>query len=51
MKFKQIYISYSNLHKETAIPFFKKKFLHKFLYKFYTNSYTNPLLREIDNIT
>ena len=44
MKFKQIYIFYSNLHKKTGIRFFKKKFLHKCMFKI-------PLWREIDNIT
>ena len=29
MKFKQIYILYSNLHKKTGIWFFLEKFLHK----------------------
>ena len=55
MKFKQIYIFYSNLHRKTCIRFFKNKFSHKFLHKSYTNSYTNsyanPLWREIDDIT
>ena len=44
MKHKQIYILYLNLHKETGIRFFKKKFLHKYLFKI-------PLRREIDNVT
>ena len=44
MKFKQIYILYSNLHKKTDIRFFWKKFLHKYLFKV-------PLWREIDNAT
>ena len=44
MKFKQIYILYSNLHKKTGIRFFKKKFLHKCMFKI-------PLWREIDNVT
>ena len=33
MKFKQIYIFYSDVQKKTGIQFFKKKFLHKFLNK------------------
>ena len=44
MKFKQIYISYLNLHKKQVFNFFKKKFLHKYLFKV-------PLWREIDNVT
>ena len=41
MKFKQIYILYSNLHKKAGIWYFLKKFLHKCLFKI-------PLWREID---
>ena len=44
MKFKQIYISYLNLHKKQVFNFFLKKFLHKYLFKV-------PLWREIDNVT
>ena len=44
MKFKQIYILYSNIYKETGIRFFKKKFLHKCLFKI-------PLWCKIDSIT
>ena len=43
MKFKQIYILYSNLHKK-SIRIFKKKFLVKRWFKIH-------LWREIDNIT
>ena len=44
MKFKQIYILYSNLHKKTGIRFFLKKFLNKYLLK-------TPLWRETDNVS
>ena len=44
MKFKQIYILYSNLHKKTDICFFQKKFLNKCLFKII-------LWRQIDNVT
>ena len=43
MKFKQIYILYSNLHKKTGIRFFLKKLLHKYLFKI-------PLWRETDDV-
>ena len=44
MKFKQIYILYSNLQKKLGIRFFLKKLIHKCLFKI-------PLWREIDNVT
>ena len=44
MKFKQIYILYSNLHKKTGIRIFWKKFLHKCLFNI-------PLWCKIDNVT
>ena len=43
MKFKQIYILYSNLHKKNRHSIFIKKFWLKYLFKI-------PLWSKIDNV-